>query len=285
MTDTTNINWQHVIISSLFQNSWVAEHLVLKGGNALSATLQVNNRMSVDFDLSLSLGPEIKLKLSEEVEKALETGVADFGLSIFDYKFEEKPEKISPELKSFWGGAQVTFKIIEQEKFLKHDIEHLRRECIQYNNRGSIQIDISYYEYCGDTMTKRINGVDVHSYSKQLMIAEKLRALCQQLPEYAVVVKRNRESARRCRDYYDLYSLTTEDLYILDRSQFLNTLKRCFMAKRVPLNLLAKLHTRHDFHAEDYQSLRDTVENPPSFDELKEHLDAIIGHLKGLWDI
>jgi len=64
-------------------------------------------------------------------------------------------------------------------------------------------VEISEHEYCGKKRTNRIQGVKILGYSKELLVLEKIRAICQQHPDYAYRLSKN-----RARDFYDIYVLS-----------------------------------------------------------------------------
>ena len=70
------------------------------------------------------------------------------------------------------------------QKF-EHDLESLRRNATPLTSEGAanFKIDISKFEYCADKQSFKIDGQDVFGYSPEMAIAEKLRAICQQMSE------------------------------------------------------------------------------------------------------
>ena len=49
-------------------------------------------------------------------------------------------------------------------------------------------VDISPYEYCAPKMEMSLQGYTYYVYPAQLVVFEKVRAICQQLPQYREVV-------------------------------------------------------------------------------------------------
>lgn len=131
------------------------------------------------------------------------------NLTVFDVTLAEKPLPISPELASFWGGYDIAFKLIERSVANKYanDLTTMRRNSLKIGAKGKFEIDISRYEYCARKQAVDMDGYQVFVYSKEMLVAEKLRAICQQMPEYGPVVKRNRPGSARARDFLDIHTL------------------------------------------------------------------------------
>jgi phosphopantetheinyl transferase (holo-ACP synthase) len=106
-------------------------------------------------------------------------------------------------------------------------------------------LEISQYEYCKSIQNIQIKGSIIKSYSRSLLILEKLRALCQQHPDYQI--KGNR---LRARDYFDItkliekYTIKGEQESLVLECQ--NHISGVFAAKEVSQKLLSKI-TQADF--------------------------------------
>jgi hypothetical protein len=130
-------------------------------------------------------------------------------------------------------------------------------------------VEISKHEYCGKKRTKTIQGVKIFGYSRELLVLEKIRAICQQHPDYAY-----RSSKNRARDFYDIYELTanTDDGFI---SRCSSQIEKVFHAKEVPLKILTSLW-EVDFINEQrlgFDEVKDTVTGKiRDFDVYVEHL-------------
>ena len=75
--------------------------------------------------------------------------------------------------------------------------------------RPKFTIDISRYEYT-EGKDQDLSGYRIFVYSPEMMVAEKLRAICQQMSEYGPVVKRNRAGGARARQFLDIHTLIVE---------------------------------------------------------------------------
>ena len=103
-----------VVILAMFSDDDLMDRLVLKGGNLLDIVYQLSARASVDVDLSMSGEFEDVDKLRAKILNALETSFQEYGYIVFDFKLTEQPPKLSDDMKDFWGGYRVEFKLIDE---------------------------------------------------------------------------------------------------------------------------------------------------------------------------
>jgi predicted nucleotidyltransferase component of viral defense system len=94
------------ILKAIFSDDWLFNHLVLKGGNALSLIYNVGNRTSLDLDFSIEDDFENLEKVSDCMLKALSSIFSEAGILVFDFKFEQKPRFTND---SWWGGYCAEF--------------------------------------------------------------------------------------------------------------------------------------------------------------------------------
>ncbi len=84
------------------------------------------------------------------------------------------------------GGYIVVFKLAERKLYdeLHNDIEALRRraEVVGPQQLRNYTIDISYHEFCEGKVKREVDDYAVYVYSLEMIVAEKLRAICQQMP-------------------------------------------------------------------------------------------------------
>ena len=108
------------VIVAILADDELGNHLVLKGGNLLQFAYQLTARASKDIDISIDGDLLDKIKIENRVKVCLETAFAEMKLVVFDFQFDEVPERISEDLKSFWGGYKCEFKLIDQGKYQAH---------------------------------------------------------------------------------------------------------------------------------------------------------------------
>jgi hypothetical protein len=252
------------VIMAMFSDDYLMDLLVLKGGNALDIIHRVISRSSFDFDFSIA--DEIKEEdiptIKDKIERVLRNTFREVDYEAFDVTFEQRPPEISVDMKAFWGGYRIEFKIIEAQKYaeLSEDLDKLRRNATVTGpqNKRRIGIDISKFEYCSPKQEAELDGLTVYVYSPVMIVCEKLRAICQQMPEYLAIVKSSSGSAR-ARDFFDIY--TTMEFFNIDLTtpEILELLKNMFAIKKVPMVLLAKIPDYRDYHKQDFPAVENTV--------------------------
>jgi hypothetical protein len=106
-----------------------------------------------------------------------------------------------------------------------------------------------------------------------MLVLEKLRAICQQHPEYPYRLSKN-----RARDFFDIRELTVDvDNEFPRRCRF--HLRRVFEAKEVPLRILSALWDEAfiDEQRRGFDQVRDTVSgNIDNFDVYVEHVRFLV---------
>ena len=108
---------RRLTIVALFSDDELFDRLVLKGGNALSLVYRLTSRSSFDLDFSME-GDLAELPSAQgRIFRALRDRFDAAGLVLFDEKFEVKPKTLDEHQPPTWGGYQVSFKLIEREKF------------------------------------------------------------------------------------------------------------------------------------------------------------------------
>jgi len=281
---------KRLAIVGLFSIDELTEKLVLKGGNAIDLVYQISTRASLDIDLSIptDLGADLDL-VAKKIERALYDSFISISLVVFDFKMEEVPAEVTLDLRSFWGGYKIEFKLISMESFRKNDMdkEWLRRHCetVGDGQNRKFEIEISKFEYCVGKVKKRLDDYTIYVYSPMMIVCEKLRAICQQMDDYREIVKKHK--ARRAKDFLDIYLLN--ESYPIDpkRNEVRATLEGMFAAKQVPLRLLSNIASEKLHHEPDFVSVLATVANSKtlkSFDFYFEYVLDFVADLKSFWD-
>ena len=254
---------QQVIIAILADDE-LGERLVLKGGNLLQFVYEISSRASKDVDISVDGEFEDFEWLSERVHRVLEQSLGKMGLVVFDFKFREVPARISEDLKSFWGGYQCEFKLIGSEKYNSSggNMDQMRRFAYPLDDdSGStkFKVDFSRHEFCGDKDEFEIDGYTIYGYSPRMFVAEKIRAICQQMPEYAVVVHRKRPAASRARDFVDIHVIGEHYGIAFGDPAIHDIVEKTFAAKKVPVEWIGRIRDFRNHHEPDFASVRATV--------------------------
>lgn len=269
--------------------------LVLKGGNAMDLILEVGARASKDLDFSISgelLAGEIA-GFRERVDGLLRKTFEPEGFTVIDVNFEVVPpaDRATDPALFFWGGYQIDFKVIETKRAeeLQGDPEKLRREAFRLGDGGSTKfsIEISKYEYCDPKEAKEIDGFRVYVYSPAMMVAEKLRAICQKTDEYAQIV-RTKSQGERARDFLDIYVLMTKFNIKLTAPENLVLIKAVFATKKVPLEILARIEPYKERHKAGFGSVIASLKKGIKVRDFDFYFKFVVGRaseLHSLWEI
>lgn len=231
-----------IILISIYSNDLLSGSLFLKGGQALRFKEKLINRFSADADFSTPSKLENVNIFFEALHSSLTVEFHNKGYYLFAFSCTKRPKKLKNTTPEFWSGWGVEFKIIEEEK-RNLSIDKLNREALipEGANSPRLTLDISEYEYCGSIEKIKIShNIEVNSYSRALLILEKIRAICQQHSHYA-----HKNSNQRARDYYDIERLWNKAIQETDNQAFLEELKThltsVFKTKEVDHNLLKKI--------------------------------------------
>ena len=274
---------KRLVIIAIFSDDGLMERFVLKGGNALDIVHEVSARASFDVDLSMEDGfreDEVE-EVQGRILSALQLTFRAEGYEAFDLHMKpQPPQGVTPDLAHFWGGYKVEFKLIERAKFDAdaRDLEALRRRALKMGAQGKFSIDVSSFEYVEKKQPKFLDDYRIFVYTPEMLVAEKLRAICQQMPEYGPVVRRGRPGSARAKDYVDIHTLIERLHLDMTLPANLDLLMRVFEAKRVPLDLLVKIPSYRRLHEPDFQQVRATVKpdfDLKSFDDYAEFVEGL----------
>ena len=158
--------------------------------------------------------------------------------------------------------------------------------CIR--DRGSdrekgVEVEFSKDEFLGSVQTVDWD-LPIRVYTRHAIVFEKLRALCQQLPEHP----HRLHKTARARDFYDICEALDSGVELLG-AECRETASEIFGAKDVPLGLLLELGRteERERHRADWRSVLDTV--PPqklkSFDEYFERVVSLAKNLYADWNV
>ena len=274
-------------IVAMFADDDLMDLMVLKGGNAMDVVLGVNSRASVDLDFSIGddLDHEV---VGPKLDRALKSTFDLHGYVAFDVKLIPRPGKMPDELTSFWGGYLVEFKLISKRRAIEvdHDVETMRREAIRLGEGSKFTIDISRHEYVDGKLERELDGYRIFVYSPEMIVCEKLRAICQQMPEYASVIRRNGLGNQRARDFVDIEALVGKFGVDLASDRAKHIVKEMFALKRVPLDLLGLIPGTKDFHALGFEEVRAAIRPGVKVEPFDYYFDFVIdqcSRLEALW--
>lgn len=257
---------KRLAIIALFSDDELMDSIVLKGGNAIDL-LQKDTpnsfvRASYDLDFSITNGDFQNNDVSERIRKALSQTFTENGYTMFDYRFGEKPKEPNLELPEFWGGYKVEFKVLESSRYeeLSGNIDKQRRNAISLNPDQSPKfiIEFSKHEHTGKKQEIRVDGHVVYVYTPEMIVFEKVRAICQQLPMYKAIVPSFSPRAR-ARDFYDIKLLIEKYDIDISSPENVDLLSCIFQAKGVPLSYIKEIQNFKSIHKDNWESVLATI--------------------------
>ena len=275
---------RRITITAIFSDDLLSEILVLKGGNALALVYGVSSRTSLDLDFSMNSDFSDVDEARERIFKAIRNRFDAMGLVVFDEKLEPKPRPRGEDTKPWWGGYELKFKIIEREKYedLKGRPDKLRIDALVtgMNQERTFTVDLSKFEYTEGKVEHELDYFTIYVYTPEMIVIEKLRAICQQMPVYS----HRGHRIPRARDFHDIYSAVNKLGIDLASRQNLELARHIFSAKQVPLSLLPKIREYREFHRPDWPAVRDSVAG--TIEGFDFYFDFVLGQverLKPLW--
>ena len=258
---------RNLVLKAIYLDDILSELMVLKGGSAI-AMHQMTTRESFDLDFSLlELTIEDKNKLEEMFENAISSYFREEGYTIFSFKFKEKP-KVPDSRKPDWGGYHISFKFLTEESYDKvistgREATHLSALSTEFEKfigtKEAVKIELSKKEYVQKFESIEVDDVEIKLYSAEMIIFEKLRAICQQMSEY----KERNKKAQRARDFFDIYTVNrrvnikcvTDE----EKKELKELIQNIFEIKNVPLKFLEKIDEHREFHRDNFQSVREAL--------------------------
>lgn len=278
---------KRLAVISIVSNDELMEQLVLKGGNAIDLVYQISGRASIDIDFSMEdeFRKDELGDLGRKIESSLTETFRQEGMNAFDVRFKETPKKTSKDFKDFWGGYKIQFKVIPYDYYSKNvdNIGSLRRNAtvVGPRNKRTFEINISKFEYCLGKIPKEMDGYTVYVYTTEMLALEKIRSICQQVPEYKSIVTTHYPVAR-ARDFFDIYILLENFPVDLNNETVKDLLKIIFAAKKVPLGYINKVINQREFHRTDFNSVKDTVKSGVDLREFDFYFDYVMDRLQSI---
>jgi len=274
---------------ALFSDDDLMDSLVLKGGSALDMVYNIAQRSSLDLDFSIptEFRAETIPDVTKKIRRVLWENFRDKGYEAFDIDFREVPENATTSTPDFWGGYLVEFKVIEIGKYknLLSDPRVLRVNALEAgpDHQRKFKVSISKFEYCDPKKEVDLDDYTVYVYTPEMIVFEKLRAICQQIPEYLP----NSTQTARARDFFDIYTVIENFKIDLRSPQNSDLLKNIFAAKEVPLSLIGKIEQYKEYHRADFVSVEATLKPNTKLYTFDFYFNYVIDKceaLKPLWE-
>lgn len=275
------------IVAAVADDPVLRDLLILKGGNALALVHKIGMRASLDIDYSMADDIDDLAGFAVALERALTERFVRHDLVVFDFSFAPRPRTTAPSSRT-WGGYNAEFKLIDRAAGSAISVEQMRRAALSVDGNPQagrrFRIEISRFEFCADQAELPISDdVVCRVYSLDLVAAEKLRSLCQQMDEYG----KRRHPAPRSRDFYDIHAMVTEGAVDLGHPDLHALVRASFGQKEVPLELLGALREYLDFHEQDWQQVLNSIpaHKPREFGFYADFVLAETRKLQPLWDV
>jgi hypothetical protein len=117
----------------------------------------------------------------------------------------------------------------------------------------------------------------VYVYSLEMIAIEKLRAICQQMPEYTLGTH-----SARARDFYDIHRIVTNNNIDLTTAANLALVRSIFAAKGVPAALLNEISKHREFHRPDWPAVEASISGEhDTFDSYFDFVVELAGKISG----
>jgi predicted nucleotidyltransferase component of viral defense system len=276
---------RRIVIVAMFSDDILFEKLALKGGNAVNLVYKFGSRTSIDIDLSIDSDFSDIDDTKNRIFQSLQNRFAEVRYTVFDERFESRPPVETGSGDGRWGGYEASFKLIETAKYeiLAGDGQRAQREAVVVGtqNERIFRIQISKYEYCLGKREVEFDNYTIRVYTPEMLALEKIRAICQQMPEYG----KRAYPTPRARDFYDIYTIVTKTQMELYSPANLALIKDIFQAKDVDEKLIAKIGNYREFHRPDWPSVRLSVVG--EIEEFDFYFNFVLDHTRlfeSLWN-
>lgn len=275
---------KRLTIIALASDDELIETIVLKGGNAIDffyrGSLDTVSRASYDLDFSVEDDFfKDEAAINKRIENTLVKTFREHGYVVIDYKFMNKPKKVNEATADFWGGYLVTFKVLEEAEYnkVKDNLAAQSRNAIALkpDHSSVFELEFSKFEYVGKKEERKVDGYSIYVYTSEMIVFEKVRAICQQLPGYAAIIPSHSPRAR-ARDFYDIHLIM--NLHDIDPGSRENkeTITHIFAAKKVPLSLIREIRHHQYIHKDDWNNVKDTVSATEELQEFDFYFNYVL---------
>ncbi|AYB31937.1 nucleotidyl transferase AbiEii/AbiGii toxin family protein [Chryseolinea soli] len=282
---------KRLAIIALASDDELVEALVLKGGNAIDLSYQQQGighgaRTSFDLDYSIDHGDFDKdLPIADRIERTLAQTFNEDGYTMIDYSFGPKPKIAREEVADFWGGYKVEFKVISNSLYEenKEDPKKLSRMSIPVNmdNSPKFELEFSKFEFVEKKVEAHVDGFKIYVYTPEMIVFEKVRALCQQLPRYKEVVPSFSPRAR-AKDFYDIHLMVEQYKIDPGTTENLELIQNIFSAKKVPVGFIKDLQSGSAFHADNWKDVVVTLPASEALETFEYYRDYVVNKFASL---
>lgn len=271
------------ILGAIFSDDELFDRLALKGGNALRLVYGIQGRASLDLDLSLDGDIDDFEKTGARLTRIVENRLDSAGLRVFDATFTRRPADATGR----WGGYVLEFKLAEKRivEELGGNLDGLRRQSVATGPEQGRKwrVEISKFEVCTEKVPSEVESFAIFVYSLEMIVIEKLRAICQQMGEYYTA---RRHPAPRPRDFFDIRQIVGDHVSVDNLKAKRDLAVSIFAAKEVPLELLLRIRETREFHAADWSSVIVAVGGEcGEFDVYFDFVVDLAEQLEAVWNV
>jgi hypothetical protein len=109
-----------------------------------------------------------------------------------------------------------------------------------------------------------------------MILFEKIRAICQQMPEYTESIGKSYQTAR-ARDFFDIYTVLNNFKKIdITAPENIQLLKRIFEQKDVRLSSIKNIRNYREYHRKDFFAIQDTVKPKVKLKDFGFYFDYVV---------
>lgn len=283
-------------IEALTAEQWLYERLVLKGGFAIGFAGVEPVRYSHDLDFSMDIREEddrSRDALEARIAPLLSQRFREERYELIELRISDRPPiRADSTLAAFWAGFSVEFKLVtiaDFQTWMGKPVALRKRAVVVRRGGGrKIEVDLSMGEHCEGKALQQIGATTVYVYTAQMIVAEKIRAICQQMDEYAEIVNRPGQRGERGRDFFDIHHIATARKIDMASDAFWETLSAMLRAKRVPQRLLGEISSNRERHRSSFdQKVLATLDADvpvPDFDRCVDFLVDALKPLERRWN-
>jgi hypothetical protein len=108
-----------------------------------------------------------------------------------------------------------------------------------------------------------------------MIVFEKIRAICQQIPEYKDVIASFSPRAR-ARDFYDIHLIM--GMHEIDPSikENIELIQHIFQAKKVPTSFIKQIRNNKNLHVDNWKSVIDTTSGYEDLENFDFYFDFVL---------
>lgn len=232
----------------------------------------------MDFSMTDGFSEEELPDIERRIKGQLGVTFGESGFEVFDVTFAERPRNLREDLRDFWGGYVVEFKVSEKGAVSSgQNLSARRRQSVPIDtrHRKKMRVEISRFEICNPRETRKVQGFTVNVCAPSLIVVEKLRAICQQMPAYREEVVTHSPTPR-AKDFFDIYTVIDAYELSLTTPENKTLIREVFAAKRVPLELLDAITESRGFHRAGFASVKDTVKTGYELKDFDFYFDYVL---------